>query len=227
MFGFGGGFFQDLDLAIDAQNLRHLLLELGVATFQIVTHLVRLDFLLAEDLAHRALDQIGETFVPRRRPVLARMARQKPRRPQLVRIAVILGLVARQRHQPGLGLRRDRWLLARSRSVIECRQRAIGQRPFDAALYRLMMDPETLSHRVERRLLSVPEQHLRPRHSARRLGSRARNLRQLSNLLIGHRQLDRMPPSCHDASPRLIDRKRGIHQPITSSITAAFMESVV
>jgi hypothetical protein len=32
------------------------------------------------------LDKIGETFVPRRRPVLARMARQQPRRPQLVRI---------------------------------------------------------------------------------------------------------------------------------------------
>jgi hypothetical protein len=30
----GGGFFQDQDLAIDAQNLRHFLLELGVATFR-------------------------------------------------------------------------------------------------------------------------------------------------------------------------------------------------
>ena len=60
----GGGFFQDLDLAIDAQNLRHLLLELGVATFQIVAHLVRLDFLLAEYLAHRSLHQFGETFCP-------------------------------------------------------------------------------------------------------------------------------------------------------------------
>ena len=82
---------------------------------KIVAHLVRLDFLLAEDLAHRALDQIGETFVPRRRSVLARMTGQKPRRPQLVRIAVLLGLVARQRHQPGFGLRRDGWFLARPR----------------------------------------------------------------------------------------------------------------
>ena len=46
----GGGSLQKLDLAINAQNLRHLLLELGIATFQIVAHLVRLDFLLAEDL---------------------------------------------------------------------------------------------------------------------------------------------------------------------------------
>jgi hypothetical protein len=37
---------------------------------------VRLDVLLAEDLAHRALDQVGETFVPRRRSALARMACQ-------------------------------------------------------------------------------------------------------------------------------------------------------
>ena len=36
-----GSLFQDLDLAINAQNLRHLLLELGVATFQIIPHLVR------------------------------------------------------------------------------------------------------------------------------------------------------------------------------------------
>ena len=97
---FGGGLFQDLDLAVDTQNLRHLLLELGVAPFQVVAHLVRLDVLLAEDLAHRALDQMGETFVPCRRSALARMTGQKPRRPQLVRIAVLLGLIARQRYQP-------------------------------------------------------------------------------------------------------------------------------
>src|SRR6476620_7147913 len=88
----GGGFFQNLDLAINAQNLRHLLLEFGIATFQIVAHLVRLDFLLAEDLAHRALNQLGETFVPRRRAVLACVTCQKPRRPQLMRIAVLPGL---------------------------------------------------------------------------------------------------------------------------------------
>jgi len=98
----GRGFFQDIDFAIDAQNLRHLLpFELGVAIFKIVAHLVRLDFLLAEKLAHRALNQMGEAFVTRRRSVLSRMTGQQPRRPQFVWIAVLLGLVARQRHQPG------------------------------------------------------------------------------------------------------------------------------
>ena len=223
----GGGLFQDLYLAIDTQNLRHLLLELGVATFQIVAHLVRLDVLLAKYLAHRALDQVGETFMPRRRCVLARMACQHPRRPQLVRIAVILGLVARQRHQPSFGLRRDRRLLARSRSVIEGRQRAIGQRPLDATLDRLMMHAKSLPDRKERRIFTVAEQHLRPFHSTRRLGSRARNRCQTSNLLIGHRQLDRLPPSCHDATPRSLNHKRGIHQQFSGSIAASFMESVV
>src|SRR6516164_8189561 len=47
------GLFQNLDLAINTQNFGHLLLELGIATLQIITDLVRLDFLLAEDLAHR------------------------------------------------------------------------------------------------------------------------------------------------------------------------------
>src|ERR1700744_6744486 len=102
----GGGSLQNLDLAINAQNLGHLLLELGIATFQIVAHLVRLDFLLAEDLAHRSLNQPGETFVPRRRAVLACVTCQKPRRPQLMRIAVLLALAARQRPPPGVGLRR-------------------------------------------------------------------------------------------------------------------------
>ena len=222
-----GGLFQDLDFAIDAQNLRHLLLELGVATFQIVANLVRLDVLLAKYLAHRALYQVGETFVPRRRCVLARMACQQPRRPQLVRIAVILGLVARHRHQPSLGLRRDRRLLARARSVIECRQRAIRQRPLDASLHRLVMLTKFSPHREERRVLTVGEQHLRPLHSARRLASRACNRRQPSNLLIGHRQLDHLPPSCHDAIPRSVKPKRGIHQQVTGSMPASFMESVV
>jgi hypothetical protein len=43
---------------------------------------MRLDFLLAEDLAHCAMHRAGEAFVPRRRSVLARMAGQKPRRAQ-------------------------------------------------------------------------------------------------------------------------------------------------
>ena len=43
-----GGLFLDLDFVINPQDLRHLLLELGVATFQIVPHLVRLYFLLSE-----------------------------------------------------------------------------------------------------------------------------------------------------------------------------------
>src|ERR1035441_6366226 len=57
----GGGLFQDLDLPIDTQNFRHLLFELGIAAFQIVAHLVRLEFLMAEDLAHRSLYQIGRS----------------------------------------------------------------------------------------------------------------------------------------------------------------------
>ena len=50
----------ELHLAIDAQNLRHLLLELRVAAFQLVADLMRLHLLLIEDLAHRALSQLGK-----------------------------------------------------------------------------------------------------------------------------------------------------------------------
>lgn len=47
---------------------------------------------------------------------------------------MILARVARQRHQPGLSLRGDHWLLVRPRSVIERRQ-------LGTALNRLMMGP--------------------------------------------------------------------------------------
>ncbi|MET4754425.1 hypothetical protein ABIB08_008804 [Bradyrhizobium sp. RT11b] len=124
----GRGFFQDCDFTIDAQDLGHLPFELSIAIFKIVAHLVRLDFLLAEDLAHRSLDQIGQACMPCRRPVFARMARQQPRRPQLMWIAVVLRLVTRQQHQRGFGLRRDGWFIAGARAIVKGGQRAIGQR---------------------------------------------------------------------------------------------------
>jgi hypothetical protein len=46
----GVGFFQHLDFTIDAENLGHFPFELGIAIFTIVAHLVKLEFLVAEDL---------------------------------------------------------------------------------------------------------------------------------------------------------------------------------
>jgi len=85
-FLFGGrrSLFDELHLAIDAQNFRHLLLEFGIAAFQVIADLVRLYLLLIEYLAHRPLNQLGKAGVPLRRPMLARMASQQSRRPQLV-----------------------------------------------------------------------------------------------------------------------------------------------
>ncbi|MET4328703.1 hypothetical protein ABIB80_004538 [Bradyrhizobium sp. i1.15.2] len=227
----GRGFFQNCDFTIDAQDLGHLPFELSIAIFKIVAHLVRLDFLLAQDLAHRSLDQIGQACMPCRRPVFARMARQQPRRPQLMWIAVVLRL--RQRHQPGFGLRRDGWFLAGSRAIVEGGHRAIGQRSLDTALHRLMMDTKSLAHCAKRRILAIRQQHLRPRH---RLANSVLDRERAANVAIsfvGHRQLDRSPPSSHDTAPRFADRKRGICQvPVRSAHSACpsiagFMESIV
>jgi hypothetical protein len=89
-----------------------------------------------------------------------------------------------------------------------------------------MMDAKSSPHRKERAILTVTEQHLRPLHPTCRLASRTRNSCQTSNLFVGHRQLDRLPPSCHDAAPRSIKHKRGIHEQITRSMIS-FMESIV
>src|SRR6478609_5747493 len=124
-----------------------------------------------------------------------------------MRIAVLLGLVARQRHQPGFGLRRDDWFFARPWPILDRRQRPIAQRPLHAALNRLMVNPNSLPHRTERRILAIGQQHLRPRYPARRLGSRPRKSRQSFNLFAGHCQFNCSPPSCHDAAPRFANRK--------------------
>src|SRR5882757_5612316 len=172
---FGSRPFQDLNLTIDAQNLGHLSLKFSVAALQIVAHLMRLDFLLAKYLAHRTLDQASETVMASGRPVLARMPRQQPRRPQLVRIAHILGLAAGQVHQPCLGIRRDDRLLARSRSIVERHQRAVSQGSLDTAFNRLMVRTNGVPNRVKRRVLTIGEQHLRPIHPAPSLHSRPGN----------------------------------------------------
>ena len=67
---------------------------------------------VVEDLARRTLRHLIETGMPFRRPMLARMASQKPCRPQFVRIAQFRCLAAGQRHQPSLGLSGDCRLLA-------------------------------------------------------------------------------------------------------------------
>jgi hypothetical protein len=94
-----------------------------------------------------------------------------------VRIAVVFGLVARQRYQPRLGFRRDRWFLTRPRSIVEGRKRPMGQRPLDAPLNRLMVHPNRTPDREERR--AVSKQHPRPRHPAPSFRSRSGNRRQL------------------------------------------------
>jgi hypothetical protein len=109
----------------------------------------------------------------------------------------------------------------------------MGQRPFNAALDSLMMCREPSRNGTKRRVLAVSKKHSCPFDPARPLGPRVRYARQLRNLLIGHRQLDRLPPSCHDATPRRVNYKRGIHHDSSGSIrpdlsnASGFMEPVV
>jgi len=64
LFRGGRRLLDEFHLAIDAQNLRHLPLELRVAAFQVIADLVRLYLLLIEDVAQRALSQLGKAGVP-------------------------------------------------------------------------------------------------------------------------------------------------------------------
>src|SRR6516162_7698769 len=197
-----GGVFEHLDLAINTQDLGHLLLELGVATFQVVAHLVRLDFLLAENFAHRALDQMGETFMSGLSSVLARMAGQQPRRPQLVRIAMFLGLVARQRHQPGLGVRRNHRLFSR---------------------WTPSLCPTAKNDGFSRYASSIAARDTR-------LAGSLRDRERAVNVSISSSVIANSTACRHVAMiPILVQTKlkRGIHKHASSSADAGFTESVV
>ncbi len=154
---FGRSFFQDLDFTIDAQNLGHLLFKLGVAVLKIV---------LASTLCGlisslpRILHTVPSTKNwPNRRALPPARARAHgvPAAASSTTRADSHGPwpCRRPAIQPSLGLRRDHRLLPRSRPVIKCRQRAIGHSQFDAALHRLMMNPQPSTHREERRCLTI------------------------------------------------------------------------
>ena len=101
---------------------------------------------------------------------------------------------------PGLG--GDRRLLARSRAIIECRHRTIGQRPLNAALDGLVMHTQSVSYSKERGVFPVGQQQPRPFDPARRLRSRPRYPNQPRRIFISDRQFNRLPPCCHDLQPR-------------------------
>ena len=88
--------------------------------------------------------------------MLASVAGQKPRCPQFVGIAKFLRLPARQRHQPCLGLGSDRRLSTGASAIIQRSQRAFGHDALDAALDRLMMQPECPADRKNEGLLDKP-----------------------------------------------------------------------
>jgi hypothetical protein len=163
---------------------------------------VRFHFFLIEDLAHRALRQVGEARMSLRRSMLAGVAGQKPRRPQFVGITKVLRLSARQRHQPRLGFERDRRLPARARAIVERSHRAFGHGALDATLDGLMMQAERPADRKKRRILPIRQQYPRAFDPARRLRPRLRDQSQPRRILFSERQFNRPTPRCHDLQPQ-------------------------
>ncbi len=88
-----------------------------------------------------------------------------------------------------------------SRAIIESRHWTISQRPLNAALHRLMMHPQSATHREEGWVFPVSQQNPRPLDPARRLRSRLRYRKQPRQILSSNRQLNRLPPCCHDLRP--------------------------
>ena len=131
------------------------------------------------------------------RSLRASVAGEKPRRPQFVRIAKILGLAAGEINQPSLGLDREGGLAARARTIIERRQWAFGHRALDAALDGLVMQSEPLAHGKKGWVFPIGQQYPRPLDPTRRFRSRLRHCSELRRIRICEPQFNRPPPRRH------------------------------
>lgn len=70
------------DLRVDGEHLDHLLVERGIAPFQVVLHPVRMEVMRREDLGAGALDHLGRTGVTGGDGVFADRPGQERRRPE-------------------------------------------------------------------------------------------------------------------------------------------------
>jgi len=92
-----------------------------------------------------------------------------------------------------------------------------------------MMHPQSATHRKERGVFPVGQQHPRPLDPARRLRSRAGYRNQLRQILSSDRQLNRSPPRRHDLRTPLRESKitlKAATDQLNPSQTISFMESM-
>jgi len=151
---------------------------------------VRLDLVLGQDLANRPLGQFREAAMPCRRGVLTGMRGEQPSGPQLVRITQLFGLLARQRHQPGLRLGRDDRVASGTRPIVQRLDHSQFCCSLEAAAHGLLRHPNRPRHCVRRWLRQISQDNPCPFDTARRLGSRPRNFQQTLPLLFISRQGD-------------------------------------
>ena len=191
---------QHRHLSVDTKDRGHLGLKLGIALFQVVAYLVRLDFLLGQNFADRPLGQLAQAGMPSRGSVLPGMRGEQPGGPQFVGITQLSGLAARQCHQPGFGLGRDDRIASRTRPIIERFDHPQFRRSLQTTCHRLLRHPNRARHGIGRRVMQIGQNDPRPFDPARRLGPRPRNLQQTLPLLRISRQPNH-PARCYHRIP--------------------------
>jgi hypothetical protein len=118
-----------------------------------------------------------------------------------------------------------------TRAIVERSHQAFHHGALDAALDRLMVQPQRPADRKKRRIFPIGQQYSRPLDPARRLGSRLRYRSQFRRILISERQFNRPPPRRHDfnSAPSWAHAAYiGIRKPqMNPSVMTTFMESIV
>jgi hypothetical protein len=158
---------------------------------------MRFDFLFGQDLADRPLGQLRQARMSGGRSVLTGMRGEQPGGPQLVGITQLLGLPARQRHQPSFRLGRDDRIASGTRPIIQRLDHPQFRRSLETACHCLLRHPNGARHGIGRRVLQIGQDNPRPFDTARGLGPRPGNLQQTLPLLRISRQRDHSTRCCH------------------------------
>ena len=159
-------FAVERNVPIDHQDFLHLSVEVGVALFQVVTNLVRLDVVVVQDAPDGAFARIGQAGKAGSLRALTNKPCQRGDRPQLGRQPMILGFGACDADHPSLGFVADFGFMWPMVFVLEPHLDTCGQRLVHASVDHRSTKPKSALQLRDRDAISVAQHHLGAFHLA-------------------------------------------------------------
>ena len=154
-----------------------------------------------QDLGHRSSGQLFQARMTGGNTMLADMLCQQSRCPQFLRVAQILGFLARQRHHPCSGFRAQRRAPSSAREILQGHANANLQSLGYAPLHSRPIRSQFGCYGRDRRAPVIPQQNLRTLNTACGFRTGLDQLLQHPNFLIAKHQLGAFAGEGHCGGP--------------------------